>query len=120
MKGRRLWLYVQSAGGMIPVYVTNAPITVEGHDSEAYYDKDVPCILIKVTENVAAMKAALHHELLHVCFSGHSGDALAFMGSTPEARDRREEKVVSFLEPVQFDLLVRNGFLKYPNPPRFK
>lgn len=115
---RRLWFRLQSQGGAIPVYVTDEDLFLEGVLVEAYYDKATPCIVIRHTDNVDAMKMRLHHELLHVCFGAHSGDAVAFLGQTPAARDRREEHMISFLEPIQFDLLKRNGFLKYPSPPK--
>lgn len=115
---RRLWFRLHSQAGQIPVFVTQEDLTVDGALAEAYYDKATPCIVIKYTDNVDAMKMRLHHELLHVCFGSHSGDAVSFLGRTPSARDKREEHLISFLEPIQFDLLKRNGFLRYPNPPK--
>jgi hypothetical protein len=122
VRGRRLWLKVEAHGGTIPVYVTKGPILDDDGVTEldAFYEKDSPCIVIKSSDNVAAMKQRLHHELLHVCFGAHSGDAREkVLGArTPEGRAKREEDIVSFLEPVQFDMLVRNKWLRYPNPPR--
>lgn len=122
MKGRRLWLRVSVHGGTVPVYVAKGPLLDDDGVTavDAWYDKDVPEIVIEQKDNEVAMKMKLHHELLHVCFGAHSGDAKAFLGSTYESRSKREEDVVSFLEPVQFDLLVRNGWLRYPKPPRVK
>lgn len=118
---RRLWLTVQAHGGTVPVYVAKVVIGDEGEEVEAYFDRTKPEIVIEQAENVALMKSRLHHELLHLCFGAHSGDARApVLGRTPAARAKREEAVVSFLEPVQFDLLVRNGWLRYPNPPKVK
>jgi len=123
VRGRRLWCKVTAHGGTIPVYVTKNDALLkddDGSDVDAYYDPEVPCILVKHTGNVAMMQQRLHHELLHVCFGAHSGDARAQVlgAKTVEGRAKREEAIVSFVEPVQFDLLVRNGFLKYPKPPR--
>ena len=120
MKGRRLWLRLSAHGSTIPVYVTRRPLAVDGHEVKAYFDGETPCIVLAWSDNVAAMKQTLHHEILHVCFAGHSGDARQAVlgGRTPAARAKREEQIVSFLEPVQYDLLVRNGFLRYPKPPR--
>lgn len=121
MRGRRLWMKLEAHGGTIPVYVQRGELKDdEGNDVDAYYEKDKPEIVIKHSDNAAGMKMKLHHELLHVCFGSHSGDAKAFLGSTYDARGKREEDIVSFLEPIQFDLLVRNGWLRYPNPPRWK
>lgn len=117
-RGRRLWMKIQAHGGTIPVYVVKS---IEGK-AEGLFDRDVPEILVTQSDNVALMKQALHHEILHVCFSGHSETSREHVlgESTIKRRDDREETLISFLEPVQFDLLVRNGFLKYPNPPRVK
>ena len=121
MRGRRLWFRLKVHGGVTPAYVTNRPIyDDDGNEVDAYYDKEKNELVVKQSDNVAAMKQRLHHELLHVCFGAHSGDARAFLGKTVESRGKREEDIVSFLEPVQFDMLVRNGFLRYPKPPRVK
>ncbi len=119
MRGRRLWLKVQVHGGMIPVFVVKQ-VDTEGSDGE--YDQEIPAILIRQTDNVASMKQSLHHELLHVCFRGHSGTTRESIlrSKTIEGRAKREEDIISFLEPIQFDLLVRNGWLRYPNPPRVR
>lgn len=119
MKGRSLWMRVEAHGSTIPVYVARTA-EANGEEVDAYYDREKPEIVIVWNENAALMKMKLHHELLHVCFGNHSGDARRFLGSTPAARAKREEDVVSFLEPVQFDLLVRNGWLRYPKPPKVK
>lgn len=124
MRGQRLWLKVEAHGGTLPVYVVKGDLYNSDGETEveAYYDRETPCIKIKQIDNIALMKQTLHHELLHLCFGVHSGDARAavFRSKTTEGRYRREEEIVSFLEPIQFDLLVRNGWLKYPNPPKVK
>lgn len=122
MRGRRLWLRVSAHGGTIPVYVAKGPLFDDDGVTEvdAWYDREVNEIVVKQLDNVAAMKMKLHHELIHVCFGSHSGDARAFLGKSVEARAKHEEDIVSFLEPVQFDLLVRNKWLRYPKPPRVK
>jgi hypothetical protein len=123
MRGRRLWLKVAAHGGSIPVYVTKDPIIDEnGDECDAYWDREDNEIVIRAYENISVMKQRLHHELLHVCFGAHTGQAREDVlgGATPEARDDREEKIVGFIEPIQFDILVRNGWLKYPNPPKFR
>lgn len=123
MRGRRLWLKFEAHGGTIPVYVQRGELKDDdGNDVDAYYEPDTPCIVVKSTDNVTMMKQRLHHELLHVCFGAHSGDAREpVLGSdTVEGRAQREEQIVSFLEPIQFDILTRNKWLRYPNPPRFR
>lgn len=122
MRGRRLWLRAQAHGGVIPVFVIKVLEDEDGYALDGQFDQEAPLILIRQVDNVSAMKQTLHHELLHVCFRGHSGTAreTVLHSSTVDGRARREEDIISFLEPVQFDLLVRNGWLKYPNPPRVK
>lgn len=122
MKGRRLWLKVETLLGPVPVFVVKTLEDDDGFDLSGLFDQDKPEILIRQIDNVMSMKQTLHHELLHVCFRAHSGTAreAVFKSRTVEGRHDREEELVSFLEPVQFDLLVRNGWLRYPNPPRLK
>lgn len=123
MRGRRLWLKVHVHGGVIPVYVVRGPIfDDDGTELDGYYDPAVPCVSIREMDNVALMKQRLHHELLHVCFGAHTGDVLQrVLGAfSLDHQARREEDIVAFIEPMQFDLLVRNKFLRYPNPPRLK
>ena len=124
MRGRRLWTKVAVHGGIVPVYVVKQPIVDDDGvtNLDAYYDPDVPEIVIEQSDNVPKMKQRLHHELLHVCFGAHSGDARAKVlgAQTEDGRAKREEDIVSFIEPVQFDMLVRNGWLRYPVPPRVK
>lgn len=123
MTRRKLWMHVESlANSRIPVYVQEGELHLEdGMRVDAYYDVDTPEIVVAWVPNVELMKSRLHHELLHVCFGAHSGDTKAqVLGCRSlDARFAREEHIVSFLEPVQYDLLVRNGWLRYPNPPRF-
>jgi hypothetical protein len=113
---------VHAHGGIIPVYVAKGPLFDDDGVTavEAYYDTEAPCIVVEQSDNVSRMKQRLHHEILHVVFGAHSGDARAkCLGSqTMEGRARREEDIVSFIEPIQFDLLVRNGWLRYPKPPK--
>jgi hypothetical protein len=119
MRGRRLWLRVAVHGGIIPVYVVKQ---VDNEASDGEFNEELPAIFIRQTDNVASMKQSLHHELLHVCFRGHSGTTREHVlrSKTSEGRAKQEESIISFLEPVQFDLLVRNKWLRYPNPPRIR
>lgn len=124
MRGRRLWLTVSTHGGKIPVYVVKGDLYAADGETEieAHYDRAKPEIVVLQMGNIAMMKQNLHHELLHVCFGGVSGHVREgiFKATTARALEVREEDLVCFLEPVQFDLLVRNGWLRYPNPPRVK
>ena len=122
MRDWRLWMKVETVMGKIPVYVVKTLENDDGHDLDGFFDKEKPEILIRQIDNKEAMKSTLHHELLHVSFRGHADSERdrVFKGRTVNVRESNEEAIVSFLEPIQFDLLVRNGWLKYPNPPRVK
>lgn len=113
---RKLWLKLSAHGREIPVYVVNV---VDGDDSGGEYDYENNRINIKSSPNIHEMKSALHHEFHHVFFDGCSGDVRQrVLGpKTVKGRAQREEQIVSYLEPVSYDILVRNGFLKYPDPP---
>lgn len=115
---------VKTATGVLPVYVSNVDedfISADGDEPiDAFYDRENNCLAVRYMANADAMKQNLHHELLHVAFSGHGDETRCrVLGCrTTKAADRREEDIVLFLEPAQFDLLTRNGFLRYPKPPR--
>ena len=93
---------------------------VDGDSCDAYFDLQKNIIEIAWKPDESFLKMKLMHELLHVCFSAHSGQMLAKVlgGKSDEEREEREELIVSFLEPVFYDLLSRNGWLKFPKPPK--
>ena len=117
---KRLWCKLSSARGNIRVYVTDRDLDADGVDANAYFDPETNEILVRVTPAEDQMKMWLLHELLHVCWADSSGDLREkILGAkTYEQRHEREELIVSFLEPVLYDLLTRNGCLKLPRPPR--
>jgi len=120
MKGRRLWCKVAVHGSEVRVYVTKKPIVLDGIPCDAYYDEETGIIEIAWCQDESFLKMKLLHELLHVCFHAHSGDMKEKVlgGKTRDQRTAREEMVVSFLEPVLYDLLARNQWLKFPKPPK--
>lgn len=123
MRGRRLWFKVEAHGGLTPVYVQKAPlIAPDGEPCDAYYERDAPRIVVEQKDNVTLMKQKLFHELKHLATDSHTGDARehAFIGKTSEERAQHEERVVGFQEVPEFDILTRNGWLKFPNPPKVK
>lgn len=77
-------------------------------------------ILVRQYDDESFMKMKVLHELLHVAFSAHTGDALEgvlgkdFRKHSPD----REELVVSFLEPILFAMLAGNKLLRFPKPPK--
>jgi len=111
---------IQAPCGEIRVYVVKATIAdTDQEECWAVYHDDKNEILVLATQP-DAMKMSLLHELMHVCFTGHSDDirkkVLGAVGE--EAQGKREEGIVSFLEPFLYDLLARNGLLKIPRPPK--
>ena len=122
MRGRRLWTKVEAHGHLIPVFVVKSLIDDNGDDLDGFFDQDKPEILVRQIDNASAMKSTLHHELMHVCFRGHCGTTreTILRSKTQDGRAKREEEIIAFLEPLQFDLLMRNKWLRYPNPPKVK
>lgn len=122
MRGRRLWIKAEGQTGPLKIYVTKKEIDIEGVRCKASFDPEKDEIEVAATTGEQAMKRSLLHELLHKCFAGASGDLREkILGDkTPEARSEREELIVSYLEPILYDLLTRNGWLRIPKPPSFK
>jgi len=121
MKGRRLWCKVAAHGSVVRVYLTKKELKLEdGSVCDAYYDPELNSIEIAWRADESYLKMRLLHELLHVCFSAHSGDMRekVFGRESPKQKVSREELVVSFLEPVLYDILSRNKWLKFPRPPK--
>jgi hypothetical protein len=121
MKGRRLWCKVAVHGSEVRVYVTKKELLLDdGSACDAYFDTETNIIEISWCPDEAFMKMKLMHELLHVCFRAHSSDLLGkVLGTkTIDQQSNREEQIVSFLEPVLYDLLARNGWLHFPKPPK--
>ena len=118
---RRLWCKAQVHGGTIRVYLTTyKPDDGSGDKCDGTFDSEKGEIEIDASLSDDKAKMTLLHELLHVCFGGASGQLRENVlgAKTPEARATREEMVVSFIEPVLYDLLVRNGWLRFPKPRR--
>lgn len=121
MRGRRLWLKLSTQRGELRVYVTKWPLKDdEGNAADALYDENLNTIEIVWGPDEAFMKMKLLHELIHVCFSPHSGDMKQSVlgGKLHKTVRQREEMIVSFLEPHLFDLLTRNWMLRIPKPPK--
>lgn len=121
MKGERLWIKAECQTGPLTIVASKNTIEEDGHELHACYEPDRSRVTVADTEE-QKMKRSLLHELLHVCFDGASGDLREKVlgGKTKEERDEREELIVSFLESPLFDLLTRNGWLRFPKPPRFE
>lgn len=124
MRGRRLWMRLEAHGGKVPVYVQKAPLLSpdDGTPCDAYYERDTPCIVVEQKDNVPLMKQKLFHELKHLACNAHTGTAReqVFNGATQDERGEHEERIISFFEVPEYDILARNGFLKFPNPPKVK
>lgn len=93
---------------------------VDAEDSLGEYNDETRVIKIKWSPNKDIMKATLYHEIKHSAIRAFSGDAREWaLGSrTAEGRAKREEKVISLSEVPEYDLLCRNGLLRFPDPPK--
>jgi Zn-dependent peptidase ImmA (M78 family) len=102
----RKWLVVDSAIGKLDVFTTHQP-EYEGPVYGVFFPQH-SAIVIDSSQSEEKMRSTLLHELLHVaCTSASETLQKMCLGN-------REEKIVSFLEPILYDLLTRNGFLKMP------
>lgn len=123
MRGRRLWMKLDTHAGPVPVYVR--PINgVKGDDGEilhAQYVYGTPSYIeVEWNENAVTMMKNVFHELVHNCYEG-SGSTLweRMLGTTEEdVAEKREEENAIFLEDKLFDVLLRNKLLKWPKPPK--
>jgi hypothetical protein len=119
---RRLWMRLKAHGGEIPVFVQRDKLVDdEGVECDALYEPTKGLIVVRQYPNVDYMKAKLHHEIMHVCLENHTADVQErLFGPVEKDRTENEEVFIGIMEPTQYDLLTRNGFLRYPNPPRVK
>jgi hypothetical protein len=119
----RLWMWLESHVGRLALRVKREVKSVDGkHLHDAAYCSDEQEIEVAETDNITIMEMRAFHEMMHVCFDGHSTDKLAKVFHTEDVdeQERREEDVVSFLETQFYDLLKRNGLLRFPKPPKLK
>ena len=122
---RRLWIKASALGGDLRIYLVpyDLPIKnndMDGNDCRGMYDPVRDEIEVSEDQGEVNMKRSLLHEILHKCFSAISGDLQkVILGEEDmDALARREELVVGYLEPLLYDVLVRNGWLKFPEPPK--
>ena len=114
MSGRKTWM----RGEGFRVYAHKAStLSFDGDDHYAYYDETTGNV--HVGSNAAdIMGRKAFHELGHKAFHGISyNDAVAIFGE--DDVDLKEEALMCFLETKFYDLLVRNGWLKFAKPPKF-
>jgi hypothetical protein len=109
MRGRRLWVKVEAHGRKIPFYVVKELIDEDGEENDGAFFYEAGYGLIRQIDDKEAMKQTLHHELMHVALVNDRKHTL-----------KDEDEFILKLEAPQYDVLVRNGWLKYPNPPRVK
>ncbi len=122
---RTLWMPGDAQGGPFNVWETAEDIDYDGVKCKGLCEVTAgrrDDISVSAKQGLAQMKQTLLHEQMHKCWGTASGDLREFIlgEKTPEKRARREELITSFLEPVLYDLLARNGWLKYPDPPAFR
>lgn len=115
-RGRRLWFKLSAHGSTIKVYIVKNELKDdEGNACDSWYDHESRELVVLLRNDESIMRAALLHELLHVCFANHSDDALARVLGDKS----REEDVVSFLEPALYGLLANNKLLRIPKAPKW-
>lgn len=117
MKTRKKWTTVESHLGVFTVWVVKGDVKNDsGEDVNGHFDVDAREILIAYSPNVRQMEMSLHHELTHVGLAPVSG---VLWAAVCGGGNQREELIVSTIELTQFDLLYRNGFIRYPEPPKW-
>lgn len=110
-KRRRTWL----RGEGFRVYVVPA-LQLDGDECYACYDPTNGNITV-VDDVPEVMRRKLFHELVHAACHGMSGrDRVDIFGT--ENHDDREEALACFMESKMFDILSRNGWLRFPKAPR--
>lgn len=119
MKRRRCWCRVSTQNGEVRVYLVVDPVDDESRYVDGLYDPGKGEILINAALSEERQKMTLLHELLHVVWSGIGGELKTkLLGCKPNQTHSHEETIVSFQEPVLYDLLARNGWLRLPKPPK--
>ena len=115
---RKLWCEFTTQIGKLKVYILKDESVLgnDGQECQGTFNPDANVIEIAFCTNAMRMYQTLHHELLHVCFTGHGCDFKEKLFG--KDADKREEYFISFIEPIQFDLMVRNKLLNYPAIPK--
>lgn len=117
--GRRVWL----KGDGFKVYLTNRE-TLEhgGRDYYGWLEQETGNIEI-AGKNPELIRKTAFHELIHkALFALNPKTKEDIFGDdrTEEQYEDQEEQLCRLLEDKLYDLLSRNGWLKFPKPPRFK
>ena len=111
MRGRRIWL--KGADGH-RVYESKK-LVVDGNEAHACYDMQTGDIEV-ASSAPDVMKRSLFHEHCHKALAHISAEERERIFAN-ENREEAEEELCLYLEKTVYDLLTRNGFLRYPNPP---
>lgn len=111
MRGRRIWL--KGSDGH-RVYESKKLI-VEGDEAHASYDMQTGDIEV-ASSAPDVMKRGLFHEHCHKALAHMSAEERARIFEN-ESHEEAEEELCLYMEKTLYDILVRNGWLKYPNPP---
>lgn len=107
--------------GEIRVYVKKAVIHADGDVLHAQYIFGTPPVIeVEWNENVTVMERNVFHELIHNCHEGISYiEWERVYGEVDEDQmEAQQEENAMFLENKLFDLLKRNGLLRFPKPPK--
>jgi hypothetical protein len=102
------------------VYLTNADDEPDLAGADGVTSVDDSLIALDERLEPTRMGTAFLHELIHACLSAPASvEVLARVFECKHADVRgREEALVSYLAPILFDTLARNGLLKLPKVPK--
>jgi hypothetical protein len=102
----RKWGVLDSVQGPVSVYLV--PNLVDDNDEkmDGLFYPDEMIILVDKGLSPDRIRSTLLHEMLHLIFSCAK--------SKHDILEKYEEEIISFLEPLLFDVLKRNGFLRMP------
>ncbi len=121
MKGRRLWMKLQTHVGEVRVFIKRKVVHEDGDECHAQYIEGTPPIIeVEQNDNVVVMEKGVFYECIHNCHEGisHTEWTRVYGDIEWEKMEEREEENAMFMETKLFDLLKRNGLLRFPKPPK--
>jgi Zn-dependent peptidase ImmA (M78 family) len=105
-RGVKKWLVLDSLHGPVEVYLVPNLIDDENKPMYGLFYPDDMLILIEKNMSANKRKSTLLHEMMHLAFDCAESKHVA-VGAF-------EEDFISCIEPLLFDVLRRNNFLKMP------
>jgi Zn-dependent peptidase ImmA (M78 family) len=105
-RGVKKWLTLDSVQGPVEVYFVPHLLDDKGDEMDGLFYPDDMLILIDKGLSPDKARSALLHEMMHLLF--------ACAKAKHDILEKYEEEIVTFLEPLLFDVLRRNKFLRMP------